>query len=770
MAERKRITKTPAKTASKKAAPKSGKSNSNTKRELTGIVITLIGILSTLSFCVDTVFFEGLRSIYRGLFSYVGYLVPLYITFLGIHITVRRNVKSHISKYILTAILLIVFSAFFHLFAAGSQAFADFYLDGKEGIGGGIFGGALETPIKTLFGDVGAFFVLLVLLAVCIILLTHFSISDFASNMAAKYREKRAAKKADKQEGAKPAEKEKKEPKSKAHIENNIDFNPEDIKIITPEPIDTYIPPVLPDKDDTEAFEEIPFDEASGEKEEKEDMTPVSEEEIAKEIAEAKPVIKYNFPSSDLLDKAKPSAQKSGSMEDLRELAKKLVETLKSFGVEAKVLEVTQGPSVTRFELQPSAGVKVSKIVNLADDIALNLAAFGVRIEAPIPGKAAIGIEIPNQSVSMVSLREMIESAEFTTHSSPTAIALGRDIYGKPVVADIRKMPHLLIAGATGAGKSVCINTIIASIVYKSSPSDVKFLMIDPKVVELGVYNGIPHLIIPVVTDARKAAGALNWAVSEMARRYKLFADYDVRNITGYNEYAESEGLDKMEHIVIIIDELADLMMVSPREVEDAVCRLAQLARAAGMHLVMATQRPSVDVVTGLIKANVPSRISFAVSSAVDSRTILDMMGAEKLLGKGDMLYLPFGASKPTRIQGAFVSDHEIERLVDYIKKDYEADYDEEVLEKIERGDKEEPDDPGDKDDLLNQAIEIVVELGQASTSLIQRKLKVGYARAGRIVDQMEARGIVGPPEGSKPRNVLISKQQWYEMNMNSEE
>lgn len=475
----------------------------------------------------------------------------------------------------------------------------------------------------------------------------------------------------------------------------------------------------------------------------------------------------YIFPPITLLEQNTERAAES-SAASLREQAVKLVDTLRSFGVEAKVLEVSKGPSVTRFELQPSAGVKVSKITNLADDIALNLAALSVRIEAPIPGKAAVGIEIPNSGNSIVRLREVIESQEFKSFAAKTAFALGKDITGRPIVTDISKMPHVLIAGATGSGKSVCINSLISSIIYKADPKDVKLIMIDPKVVELSVYNGIPHLLIPVVTDPRKAAGALNWAVQEMTKRYKMFAEGNVRDLKGYNELAELNGEAKLPQIIIIVDELADLMMVAPHDVEDAICRLAQLARAAGMHLVIATQRPSVDVITGLIKANVPSRIAFAVSSQIDSRTILDMGGAEKLLGKGDMLFLPMGASKPKRIQGAFISDHEVNRIVEFVKNP-DIKYDEDVIEKIENG-ASPAEDPGggDADELLPQAIEIVVEAGQASASLLQRRLKVGYSRAGRLIDQLEERGIIGPHEGAKPRSVLMSRAEYAEMTMQS--
>lgn len=428
------------------------------------------------------------------------------------------------------------------------------------------------------------------------------------------------------------------------------------------------------------------------------------------------------------------------------------------------------GPAFTRYELQPAPGVKVSRIVNLTDDIALNLAASGVRIEAPIPGKAAIGVEVPNKEVAPISLRSVLESPEFTQHESRLAVALGKDITGENTVVDLAKMPHILIAGATGSGKSVCINSIIISLLYKATPDDVRLLMIDPKVVELGVYNGIPHLLIPVVTDPNKAAGALRWAVSEMTTRYKLFADRGVRDILGYNASIEESGEgEKLPQIVIIIDELADLMMVAPHDVEDSICRLAQMARAAGMHLVIATQRPSVNVITGVIKANIPSRIAFAVSSQVDSRTILDMAGAEKLLGKGDMLYYPVGVPKPIRVKGAFVSDKEVELTVDFVKNQMKALYDEEIIENINDDSSSSKEDTDDStDELLPQAIEAVIDCGQASVSFIQRKFKVGYARAGRIIDQMAERNIISGYEGSKPRRVLITRERWEEMKMSS--
>ncbi|MCG0276816.1 MAG: DNA translocase FtsK [Thermosediminibacteraceae bacterium] len=461
----------------------------------------------------------------------------------------------------------------------------------------------------------------------------------------------------------------------------------------------------------------------------------------------------YKLPPVSLLQKSS-SKQTSFNEKELLNNAQILEKTLESFGIEAKVIQVSCGPVVTRFEVQPSPGVKVSRIVSLADDIALSLAVPDVRIEAPIPGKAAIGIEVPNREISKVYFRDIIESAEFKNSSSKLTIALGKDIAGKPVVADLTEMPHLLIAGATGSGKSVCINTIITSILYKASPSEVKFLLIDPKMVELTTYNGIPHLLSPVVTDPKKAASALNWIVSEMENRYQLFAKEGVREINRYNEKSQ----EKLPKILVIIDELADLMMTSPREVEDSICRLAQMARAAGIHLVVATQRPSVDVITGLIKANIPSRISFAVSSQVDSRTILDMAGAEKLLGKGDMLFLPVGAAKPMRIQGAFLSEKEVERVVEFVKNQMEPCYEKKLSDFEENQVRKNNDDV---DELFKEALLVVIESGQASASLLQRKLRIGYARAARLIDQMEEKGFIGKFEGSKPRQIFITKEQF---------
>ncbi|MFE5319539.1 DNA translocase FtsK [Paenibacillus sp. NPDC056579] len=467
--------------------------------------------------------------------------------------------------------------------------------------------------------------------------------------------------------------------------------------------------------------------------------------------------VPYELPSFQLL--AKPNVGKGGESMDYKAVARKLEATLESFGVRAKVLEVVRGPSVTRYEIQPDVGVKVSRIVGLTDDIALALAAKDIRMEAPIPGKSAIGIEVPNTEVSIVTMREVMESNAFHESSSKLSITLGRDISGQPIVGNLARMPHMLVAGATGSGKSVCINGIITSILYKAKPDEVKFLMIDPKMVELNVYNGIPHLLAPVVTDPRRASLALKKVVLEMEKRYELFSKSGTRNMEGYNNMLlETQSGAPLPYIVVIVDELADLMMVAANDVEDAICRLAQMARAAGIHLIIATQRPSVDVITGVIKANIPSRIAFGVSSQVDSRTILDMAGAEKLLGRGDMLYLPMGASKPVRVQGAFLSDSEVESVVNFVRTQGQANYVEDMVPQIEE--QSEAQDQVE-DELYDQAVQIILEAKQASVSLLQRRMRVGYTRAARLIDTMEAKGIVGPYEGSKPREVLVSLEQY---------
>lgn len=529
------------------------------------------------------------------------------------------------------------------------------------------------------------------------------------------------------------------------------------------------------------AEEEMPVEEVQPVAEEMPTDVPAAEPakpEAQKETAQqpaaapAEPAEKpYVFPPISLLGRDPGNSSGSGILEQQKN-GRKLEMTLKSFGVEARVINVSAGPTVTRYEVSPSQGVKVSKIVNLADDIALNLAASGIRIEAPIPGKAAVGIEVPNKETKSVYLRTVLESDAFRKHPSKLAFALGEDITGNPIVTDIAKMPHLLIAGATGSGKSVCINTLITSILYKADPKEVKLLLVDPKVVELSVYNGIPHLLIPVVTDPKKASAALNWAVREMLERYNDFAACGVRDIKGFNAMKEEKGEPeaKMPQIVIIIDELADLMMAAPGEVEDSICRLAQMARAAGMHLIIATQRPSVDVITGVIKANIPSRLAFAVSSGIDSRTILDMVGAEKLLGKGDMLFYPSGQAKPSRIQGAFVTDKEVEQIVDFLRKSSCPGYTQEMVDQITAVAKTASGLSEETDEFFEQAVDLILEKEKASVSMLQRQFRIGYNRAARLMDELERRGLVGPEEGSKPRKVLITRAQWEEMQSPTEE
>ena len=533
---------------------------------------------------------------------------------------------------------------------------------------------------------------------------------------------------------------------------------------------DIQIDSFLDKQDEKQSYpEKVITKETNKQKKEKldENVKDVVSKEIQDVMEGQREEKEYVHPSLELLKTNSSTKLNSSDKKELIESANKLEEILSNFGVDAKVTQVTKGPSVTRFELQPSPGVKVSKIVNLSDDIALGLAASGIRIEAPIPGKAAVGIEVPNRKQTAVFLREVLENEEFIESKKKLAFALGKDISGKCVVGDLSKMPHTLIAGATGSGKSVCINSLIISILYKYNPNEVKLLMVDPKVVELNVYNGIPHLLIPVVTDPKKAAAALNWAVNEMTKRYKLFADMGVRNMESYNElYNKGIIEQKIPYIVIIVDELADLMMVCPNDVEDYIGRLAQMARAAGMHLVIATQRPSVDVITGVIKANIPSRISFAVSSQIDSRTILDSSGAEKLLGKGDMLYYPVGESKPLRVQGCFISEEEVEQVISFIKSEQGEDtsYEEDIIEHInsaaDSSSSGSHDGNDDVDELLNDAINIVVEFQQASTSFIQRKLRVGFNRASRIMDELEERNIISEKDGSRPRQVLVTKEQ----------
>lgn len=707
-----------------------------------------------------------LRSWLFGLFGFCTYFLSLILLFVSVYLTLASSRASISIKLYEAFSLLTLICALIHIFAnrAPVQFWSDLGTAFSEGIAhknGGAVGAFLGGVLLLLFDQRGAQVLVCLLIFVFVMLITGTTLLKLGKMMAKPVH--RTAKRIHN-----PV------PPVGAAAQFNIDvplgsdppFPEHPVKIQKPEPPEAVRskkasapkPPKAPPLDEIvkqASVREVGF----------------AKNPYAVEEQDAPHNESYRYPPITLLKESVIRNSESVS-DEMKMNAGLLVNTLKSFGVETRIMDISRGPAVTRYELQPSAGVKISKITNLADDIALNLASSGVRIEAPIPNKAAVGIEVPNKITTVVRVREIVDSKPFMLAKSKLTVALGQDIAGNITIADLAKMPHLLIAGATGAGKSVCINSLIISLLYKSSPDDVRFLMVDPKVVELGIYNGIPHLLVPVVTDPRKAAGALGWAVTEMLNRYKTFADNNVRDLKSYNALAaRNEELAALPQIVIIIDELADLMMVAPNEVEDSICRLAQMARAAGMHLVIATQRPSVDVITGIIKANIPSRVAFAVSSQVDSRTILDMAGAEKLLGRGDMLFYPVGAGKPTRVQGCFVEDKEIEAVVKYVKNEEMAEYDEEIIKEIDRQAVAEKkkgnassDGDGFGDDVLPQAIECVIEAGSASTTLLQRRLRLGYARAARIMDELEERGVIGPFEGSKPRQVLMTRQQWLEM------
>lgn len=746
-----------------------------------------------------------------GVFGVTAYFYPFLLGFVAVLFAMDKIGGSMNAKVIESGILVILVGAAVDIFAKHNDALTfwqhltEAYKSGSHLKSGGFLGALVGHPLYLAFGKTGAAITAILLIFVFLMIITGTTLMSLFRTMA------RPVKSISEQaENAYQArlERESEETQSGKQLKVikgfNVDIPVDDIpekrnipktsldekqrKVVsayygeTPEsePEKQAAPEPEEKADDIKPEIETALKAAKTEAEaEKKDIPPEKAAEPTKPAEfsvpekDAEPKTEgYSYPPLSLLNKSKATDTAALSAE-LDHTAEHLVETLKSFGVETRIVDISRGPTVTRYELQPCAGVKISKITNLADDIALNLATAGVRIEAPIPNKAAVGIEVPNKASAVVGVRGILESPAFINAKSKLTVALGRDIGGNVVVTDIAKMPHGLIAGATGSGKSVCINSIIISLLYKATPDEVKLLMIDPKVVELGIYNGIPHLLVPVVTDPRKAAGALGWSVTEMERRYKMFADRGVRDLAGYNKFVENLGdpeVQKMPHIVIIIDELADLMMTAPNEVEDSINRIAAKARAAGMHLIIATQRPSVDVVTGVIKANIPTRIAFAVSSQIDSRTILDSAGAEKLLGRGDMLFSPVGSTKPNRIQGCFVSDEEVEAVVDYIKSDHTVDYDDDVMVEIERQaaiEKKQktglPEDGPEGDPMLDEAIRVVVENGMASTSLLQRKLKLGYARAARIVDEMEQRGVVGPYEGSKPRKVLISKEQLLE-------
>ena len=773
----------------------SGRSSNKKKQQ--GMNIDIKVVLLILISIITAILIYGksgymgtlLNEIFGGLFGFFKYLVPVVPAVWAIYL-VSNNKNDLLHKIIPISIITVCCSAFMSIYQMLNNAL-EYNVSFVEVInraydlgkwynkGGGVLGATIAYPLVKLFAPIAALIIVIGIAVIVAVFVLGLKPSEYISNIVNRNKSKdydedeednESEKKHsviqenlgddvyDRKETAKERKQREKEERKRAASEIDEQLT---INMINENQKNGSQPK------NSEYIEGNLFKQEEAQKEDK------TKEVLQLEHALVVEDEHYEYPPVELLSVNTKQATKS-SAKKLTDTASKLQKTLFSFGVSAKVENVSVGPTITRYELKPAEGTRVSKIANLADDIALNLAAESIRIEAPIPGKQAVGIEVPNTEKQAVHLREVIESSEFEDNKSKLSVALGKDVAGKTIVADIAKMPHVLIAGSTGSGKSVCINTIITSIIYNAKPSEVKLVMVDPKIVELSVYNGIPHLLIPVVTDPKKAAGALAWAVQEMDDRYNKFAAKGVRDLKGYNKAIEKENERAvLPQIVVIIDELADLMMVAAKEVEEAICRLAQKARAAGMHLVIATQRPSVDVITGLIKANVPSRIAFAVSSQIDSRTILDCAGAEKLLGKGDMLFAPAGAPKPTRIQGAFVSDDEVEKIVDFIKMNAgEVNYSEDILESIEKNNKsdkelQEAEDSDDETDpFLLEAIETVIETGQASTSFIQRRFKVGYARAGRIIDQMEERGIISGYQGSKPREVLMTRERWEELKM----
>ena len=780
-------------TTAKKGGTKAKHSKPN-KKPTTALILFAVSLfVLAITFIPGENFWNDLKNFFFGLFGVLTYIFPFYLLAISVFYAMDKLNGLTLVRFVETAVLIFLVQGAIDIFVSNptasetyTQHLAAVYQSGSALKSGGFIGGLIGWPLSS-FGKAGAIATVFLLIFVFLMLITGTTVVTLVRKMQSSaktvkdsYKDFRETveeqKKARREEIDIPLD----EPKTTSitagmtekqrqviSTYRDIDIPPEETESTTVEEAIT-------------AAEEEAVEETKPQK-----APPLTNEEIVAtetEIIEMEQERKeetYQYPPLDLL---KGSVSKSPAAEraELENTAQRLVDTLRSFGVDTTIVDISRGPTVTRYELQPSSGVKISKITNLADDIALNLATAGVRIEAPIPNKAAVGIEVPNKASNVVHIREILESSSFTGSKSKLTIALGKDIAGNAIVGDVAKMPHGLIAGATGSGKSVCINSIIMSILYKATPEEVKLIMVDPKVVELGIYNGIPHLLLPVVTDPRKAASTLGWAVSEMEKRYQMFAASSVRDIDGYNKVAEADPeMVKLPRIVIIVDELADLMMSAPKEVEDSINRIAAKARAAGMHLIIATQRPSVDVVTGVIKANIPSRIAFAVSSQIDSRTILDNAGAEKLLGRGDMLYSPLGSTKPSRVQGCFVSDEEVEAVTDFVKGRHTFEYDQSIMEDIENrvlaSNKDKAaavsssDDDGDDDPMLMPAIEFVVESRQASTSMLQRKLKLGYARAARIMDTMADMGVIGPYNGAKPREVLITMEQWLEKKASEE-
>ncbi|MGN0702230.1 MAG: DNA translocase FtsK [Lentihominibacter sp.] len=765
------------------------------KDEILGIVLMALGVFLIIALQTHAagIAGEGISRVLKGMFGFVAFFMPYYFIIYGLLLflkkTIHIGIKSAVYLVIIyLAIDLVNAGRFMEPIANGGSwgGFGESFANGTALTGGGVFGMGIGSIIVNLTGIPGLYIFSFVVIFVFLLLLVNTPVSRFFESIKMRKqrrvleREERAKERQRLQAQADKSVRDASPDSSPTMSESQRKIMGYMSENISEPSTESQVNPKKTERNSKARKLEIKGtgknDNAAVEPETLVPPKKLSRQEAAESMLESEDFIKndsereYEFPSLNLLNPPSRTASMASEGE-LRDKAGLLEETLGSFGIDATVTNVIQGPTVTRYEVHPSSGVKVSKIKNLIDDIALNMEAKSIRIEAPIPGKRAVGIEIQNEKTNPVMLREIISSDAFRNGKSKLTFAVGKDIGGNPIVADLATMPHLLIAGSTGSGKSVCINGIIASLLYKASPDEVKMVLIDPKVVELSDYNGIPHLLIPVVTDAQKAAAALNWAVAEMDDRYKKFAENGVRDFASYNKLKRKEKnkvkdgeIDgPIPQIVIIIDELADLMMVASSQVEESICRLAQKARAAGMHLIVATQRPSVNVVTGLIKANIPSRIAFAVTSNVDSRTILDTVGAERLVGKGDMLFAPIGSSKPTRVQGSFISDEEVKRIIEFVKQQGTADEaaEADVLDTIERANM--PDaEKGNRDledDLLPDAIELVVGAGNASVSMLQRRFRIGYNRAARIIDMMEDRQIVGPPDGSRPRAVLISEE-----------
>ena len=794
-------------------------------REIAGGVCLLLALCAVVSyFQEEALFITFFGGLLKGLLGYGYWLSAPALLLTGLLLLTHRDRPATL-RSVCTLLVPVLTGCGLHLllcarsYEPGLTGLRELWLSGRSLQSGGALSGGLAVGFSAVFGKVLSLILFLLMLLAALCLALHFSPKDAVRRA----QERREAEREDIPEEVPPArEKEKpaeKRPRRRAVIDIPLDdeppakqpqprpeepaFAPKEKKpffsrksstVRTPDQVLRGEPaeeaaPVAPAAPVTSppAASAAPAPVAKPHEADKPSVTAQEVQDATEEVTAAveqelaQPEEAYQYPPITLLDENTADNYTEVGAE-LRSNSQRLAQTLQSFGVDARPGAVVHGPSVTRYEFTLEQGVKLSKITNLADDIALALGASGVRI-APIPNKiSVVGIEVPNRAVTPVRIRDVVESRTFTEHKSPVAFAVGKDIGGSCIVGDIGKLPHVLIAGTTGSGKSVCTNSLIVSILYKSTPEEVRFIMVDPKMVELAPYNGIPHLLIPVVTDPKKAAGALQWAVFEMMKRYKLFSEHGVKDLAGYNALArQDEELKTMPTVVVVIDELADLMLVAAKEVDESICRVAQMGRAAGMHLVIATQRPSSDVITGLMKANIPSRIAFAVASSLESRIILDTTGAEKLVGKGDMLYAPLGAGKPTRVQGCFITPEEIERVVGFVKTTGEAEYSREVMDKIEQAVKEKEKGGGGKtsaepaeaqedgDELLPAAVEVVLETGQASVSMLQRRLKLGYSRAARLVDQMEERGIVGPFEGSKPRQLLIDKAKWQELQMSKQ-